>query len=163
VRARGKTESDAQENAQNAGFRCDLSQNVLYVPKSIIVPKGQKWRVYDIDLSIDVPVGKYIVFKEGINKHITAADFNKRLNNSNRIFSNPGAVYKMTEDGLVCITCADYGAGKMDLDDDVENFDIEGPIELEIIKSDQTSIDLHGAKEAELEYIQDGEQSRGVF
>jgi phage shock protein PspC (stress-responsive transcriptional regulator) len=145
VHARGRTTREANESAEAAGFRCDLVGNVLFVPKASVVPKGQKLRTFDFNLDIKVPVGKYIVLREGIHEKVERAEMNEARNNRNRFYKNPNEVFKMTEDGLVCITCAGYGKGKYSSDDDYSSFSIEGPFEVDFTKDDEDfELDMNG-------------------
>jgi phage shock protein C len=158
VYSRGRTIKEANENAASVGYRCDLEQNILHVPKAVIIPKGQKVRSFHFNLDIDVPVGKYIVLADGINENVNSSEYDRGRNNRNYFDRNPNQVYKMTTDGLVCVSCADYGSGKYESDDDFSVFQIEGPLEVEFTQDDDFVLDMYGAKESEISYKKSGDQ-----
>ncbi len=162
VYARGSTTREADEFAQNVGFKCDVENNNLYVPKTIIIPKGQKLRTYNINVDIKVPVGKYVMLGESIHKHVTDAYFDHARNNRNRFHKRPNQVFLMTKSGLVCVSCEDYGKGRFESDEEYQEFYIEGPLEVEFTEDDDFSIDFHGANEKDLVFSATDESIRLV-
>jgi phage shock protein PspC (stress-responsive transcriptional regulator) len=159
VHARGRSAREANESAEAAGFRCDLVGNVLYVPKASIVPKGQKLRTFDFNLNIKVPVGKFIVMREGIHANVERADMNEAKNNRNRFYKNPNKVFQMTSDGLVCITCDGYGKGKFSSDEEYRSFSIEGPFDVDFTQDgNDFELDMNGANDKDINFTYEGDK-----
>jgi phage shock protein PspC (stress-responsive transcriptional regulator) len=162
VFGRGASTREADENASKVGFKVDLEGNTLFVPKTVIIPKGDKLRTYDFNLNINVPVGKYIVMREGIHANVQDADFDEVHNNRNRFYKEPNQVFLMTKEGLVCVSCASYGSSKFESDEDYSRFTIEGNIDVELIEGDEFMLDLQGFTGKSLVFTQTDDQFRLV-
>ncbi|MEZ4966681.1 MAG: PspC domain-containing protein [Saprospiraceae bacterium] len=133
IRARGSTTSDAIRNAESTEFPVSMQGNVLKVPSSLGILKGQKWRGQHVRINIEVPVGKSIVFDEKIYRYAGAemdvyADDNDRQYISRR----PEKVFRMTGRGLICAECPRFGDRDYRGDEYYEHFILEGNIEAEI-------------------------------
>jgi phage shock protein PspC (stress-responsive transcriptional regulator) len=157
IRARGASSREAVENAEDIDFPTGLSGNTLRVPTSFGIPQGKKWRGQYIRLNIDVPVGKSIVFDDKIYRH-AAADMDEYSddNDRNYISRSPEQVFRMTNGGLVCTSCPQFGdRDYKSRDEYYEHFILEGDFETEIRKADEFRIRIEGPTDA-IEKIRTG-------
>jgi hypothetical protein len=157
IRARGASSREAVENAEDIDFPAVLSGNTLRVPTTFGIPQGKKWRGQHIRLNIDVPVGKSIVFDDKIYRH-AAADMDEYSddNDRNYISRSPEQVFRMTNGGLVCTSCPQFGdRDYKSRDEYYEHFILEGDFETEIRKADEFRIRIEGPTDA-IEKIRTG-------
>lgn len=145
ITARGKTYSQAQENAGQIEFTITQEGNILRVPTHYGIPAGQKWKGQHIQLTLSVPEGKYIVFGETINNRVHDTEYAD--NDANYyVFDYPNRVFRMTEKGLVCADCPAFGDRDYRGDGrDYEDFILEGDLTAEINKADRFSIRIEGS------------------
>ena len=68
IKSQGSNNLAAQENAARIEFTPRLSGDILQVPLSYRVPKGEKWRGQHVRINIEVPSGKSIRFDENIHR-----------------------------------------------------------------------------------------------
>ncbi len=128
--ARGHSEAAAREHA--AGFTLDatLSGNTLTLPGSLPLTKGG-WRAQRAEVQLRVPVGKYVVFEKGLHRRVKA-------NYADAIHSvrdNPGGVFQMTINGLVCTYCS---TSNIDTEPNgpVDYFILKGTLDVDITHDD---------------------------
>ena len=161
IRAQGSSSMDAQENARRIQYSVSTSGNALRVPTSYSLPKGNKWRVQRIRLNIEVPVGKSIVFDDKIY-NFSAAEMDEYSddNDDNYISHEPGRVYRMTSDGLVCTNCPQFGDRDYRSDRSYEKFIFEGNIQAEIRQGDDFRVEIDGsdADKDKVQKIQSGDK-----
>jgi len=70
IRAHGPTNSNAVENAGQTAYSVTTSNNVLQVPTTYSIQKGNKWRAQEVRVMLGIPVGKYVVFGKKINDYV---------------------------------------------------------------------------------------------
>lgn len=149
ITARGTSRSEALSNAEQTDFAISGSGNVLRVPTSYSIARGQKWRGQHIRLNIDLPVGKYIVFDDKIYRR-AAADMDEYAdgNDRNYISRSPDRVFRMTGKGLLCTSCPQFGDREYRSDEYYENFIFEGDFEIEMSRANDFSISIEGPADA---------------
>jgi phage shock protein PspC (stress-responsive transcriptional regulator) len=100
--ARGRDANQAKQRANAISFHPEIVNNELILPYEIIIPKGEKWRVQDVDVILKIPVGKSVTFAEDTQYRVQRAF---KANDDVMIWYNPGHVWTMTDEGLICPTC----------------------------------------------------------
>lgn len=156
VRARGSSGSDAAENAASAEFETKLSGNTLTIPTLYTIPKGKKWRVQEIKITIGVPVGKYVTFGKGVNYRVQDVDY-ADPEGDYYIGDYPNKVFRMTQDGLACADCPAFGDKEYRDGRFYENFILEGKMNVEIRHADAFKMRVEGPADA-LEKIRTGDK-----
>jgi len=151
ITARGGTPEEALSNAGDLVFEPELKGDALYIPNFYTLPKGKKFRVQDLVVTLLVPPGKYIALEEDVNVHAWDVEY-ADPNSDYRIGNYPGMPFRMTKDGLVCTDCphlgdADYRGGEA-----YDAFVVEGKIQVEIRKADRFSVRKEGP-ESELQKV----------
>ena len=149
IRARGRTSGDAAENAEKTEFPVTLSGNKLIVPTSFGIMRGQKWRGQHIRLFIDLPVGKSIVFDNKIYSY-AGADLDEYADDNDRqyISRRPDKVFRMTNRGLICSECPQFGDQGYNSDEYYEHFILEGKFDTEIRKGNDFKLTIEGPSDA---------------
>ena len=149
VRARGRTSDEAADNAEKTEFPVTLSGNKLIVPTSFGIMQGQKWRGQHIRLFIDLPVGKSIIFDNKIYKY-AAADLDDYADDNDRqyISRRPEKVFRMTNRGLICSECPQFGDEGYNGDEYYEHFILEGKFDTEIRKGNDFKLTIEGPNDA---------------
>lgn len=107
--ARGESEKQATENAQQIQFNYELSGNVLTVDRGVVLDAAVPFKFQQVFAKLKVPVGTIIIVDKSIMKMINAhyeEDFDM------------GETLKMTSKGLKCLDC-------FDTDDEDEDVNIE--------------------------------------
>ncbi|MEZ4943152.1 MAG: DUF2807 domain-containing protein [Saprospiraceae bacterium] len=158
IRARGTTNADAVSNAANTIFDVKFDGNTLRVPTGYGIPSGNKWRVQEVRLTINVPEGKYIVFDDVINRRVWDIDY-ADSDREYSVYNNPGKAFQMTDRGLVCADCPQFGDRNYRSRRYYERFFLEGNFETEIIEGDDFSIEFDGPQSERdaLEIIRSGD------
>lgn len=156
IRAFGRDNTEAVENAGKVEFPILVENNFLRVPTEYALPKGAKWRAQNIMVTLHIPIGKYVIFGETINNRVHDTDYADRDGNY-YIFDNPGRVYQMTEQGLVCIDCPTFGQKGYRGGRSYENFILEGNFNTEIRHGDDFFFTIEGDKK-DVEVIRGGDQ-----
>jgi phage shock protein C len=161
ITARGATNIEASENAARTNFNVTVDGSTLHVPNGYSIPKGQKWRVQQVKINLEVPNGKCVVFDENIYERAAAdvelyADDNDR----NYISRRPGKIFCMTEDGLLCADCPKFGDKAFKSERDFENFILEGNFTAEIRKSEESgfSYKIEGAGADAVKVVKTGDR-----
>ena len=155
VTARGSNSRDAMENAQQVMFKPVLVGNVLKIPNYISIPNGKKFRAQRMNLVILVPPGKFIVFGEEINNHTWNSEYAR--GEDYRISNYPNKPFRMTNDGLVCADCPNFGSSDYQDYSNYDNFILEGPFETEIRKGDRFKMNISDPSDA-LDIIRAGDK-----
>ena len=145
IRARGATGGEAEENAAKTDFDVTFDGKILRVPHGYEIKEGNKWRVQEVKITISVPEGKSVVFGEGINNRVRDVDYAESDNDYN-IYDYPDRVFRMTNRGLVCSDCPQFGDRRYRSGRYYEKFMLEGNFDTEIIKDDDFSIEFEGSQ-----------------
>lgn len=146
ISARGRSNTEALENAGKTEFNLVRDGNTLRIPTSYAIPRGEKWKGQRIRLTLYVPVGKYVVFGETINRHVHDTDYADEDANT-YVFEYPNRVFRMTEKGLECADCPVFGDRDYRGNDrNYENFILEGDFVTEINKGDEFSLRIEGSQ-----------------
>ncbi len=157
IRAHGSTNTQAMQNAAQTDFNISAGNHALLVPTTYSLLKGNKWRNQEIRINFSVPVGKYVVFGPKINEYVHGRVDYANSDDHNYINEYPDQVFRMTQDGLVCAGCPQFGDRDYREDHDYENFILEGNFDTEIRKGDNFKIRIDGPADA-IRKIRSGEQ-----
>jgi phage shock protein PspC (stress-responsive transcriptional regulator) len=145
ITARGSSREQAVEYASQISYGITTDGNRLRVPTGYSIPKGQRWRVQQVKITIGVPEGKFITFDDKIY-HYAAADMSEYSEDTdgNYISKSPGKMFRMTADGLVCSDCAQFGDREYRSDEHYEDFILEGEFKTEIREGKKFKITVEG-------------------
>jgi len=159
VSARGSTNMEARDFALRTSFPMVLEGDSLYIPQAFDLKKGQAWRNQKVFIMIEMPVGKSITFDQYIYDN-AAADYSEYAeNNDERYISrNPGKLFTMTADGLVCADCPNWGDKDYSHQQDYEDFIIHGNVDAEIRKGDRFSFEVAPDYKNDVEIIRTGDR-----
>jgi len=158
ITARGSSREQAVEYASQISYGITTDGNRLRVPTGYSIPKGQRWRVQQVKITIGVPEGKFITFDDQIYSH-AAADMSEYSDDAdgNYISRRPGKMFRMTADGLVCSDCPQFGDREYKSKQNYENFILEGDFKTEIRQGDDFKINIEGPAGA-IQTIRTGEK-----
>lgn len=141
----GNTHSEAQENANSIELEHTLTGNRLIIPEVYKLNEGKKWRGQHAKLKIKVPIGKFISLDRTATNHLVYDETRYSDRSEEKRFSrNPDRVFKMTANGLECLACPKFGDANYDIDENYENFVIEGNMKVEIKKADRFRVQYIG-------------------
>jgi phage shock protein PspC (stress-responsive transcriptional regulator) len=144
VRSRGSSILNAEENASMVDFAPTMQGNTLKVPLGLVISKGKKWRAQEVKLEINVPVGKYVIFGDGIFEFARSNEYGDE-GDGPYIREYPNRLFVMTTKGLVCVDCPKLGESGYHGNTDFENFIIEGNLDAEIRESDDFKFKIEGS------------------
>ncbi|MEO6039505.1 MAG: DUF2807 domain-containing protein [Saprospiraceae bacterium] len=148
IRAHGPTNSNAVESAGETEYSITTSGNTLQVPTSYSILRGHKWRAQEVRVVLSIPVGKYVVFGKKINDYVHGRVDYANPDDNNYIYDYPDQVFRMTQDGLVCAGCPQFGDRDYREDRNYEKFILEGDFETEIRKGDNFKMRIEGSADA---------------
>lgn len=157
VTARGNSSTNASENASQIQYDLQASGNRLLVPTVLSLQSGAKWHAQRVRVNIAVPEGKYIVFDENIyaNSAAEMEDYSSR-NHRFYISRKPERVFKMTSEGLLCVSCEQNT--EMSEEDNYEKFILEGDFKTEIRKGDAFKLRIEGTEKGNIQIVRTGEK-----
>ncbi|MBK7939649.1 MAG: DUF2807 domain-containing protein [Lewinellaceae bacterium] len=149
IRARGTSINDAVANAAKTEFPVTVSGNALQIPTSFGIQRGQKWRGQHVRLNIDIPVGKSVIFDNKIYRY-AGADLNDYAEDNDRqyISNRPEKVFRMTNRGLICSECPQFGDNDYQGNEYYEHFILEGKIDAEIRQGNDFKLKIEGPADA---------------
>ncbi len=152
ITARGSSTANAMENASKTEFNPVRDGNVLRVPTAYGIPSGQKWKAQNIKLTIYVPEGKYITFGETINHRVHDTDY---ADDDSEYYVNdyPNQMFRMTDRGLKCADCPEFGDRDYRGGRSFDKFILEGDFTAQINKGDDFVFRIEGAP-ADRELVQ---------
>jgi hypothetical protein len=91
--AKGKSTSDANDRAKRTIYHIENKNNALIFDPFFQLPEKELWRVQQVNIILEVPVGTYVKIDE---------DMDRVIDKDNEIgYDLPGKTWKMTESGLV--------------------------------------------------------------
>lgn len=94
--ARGATNRDARENAQNIEFNWNLIDSVLYIDPLFYLKDKEKWTFPELDVVLYLPEGRKICIDRNLEQTISYA----RTVGNISYYEIPGKCWIMTERGL---------------------------------------------------------------
>jgi phage shock protein PspC (stress-responsive transcriptional regulator) len=146
--ARGQDNERARNLSQSIQYEVQIENNTLTIPPELIVPNGQKWRGQQVDVTLRIPTGKSVMIAESANRHIQTAP---KVDRDVMIWRNPNKTWTMTEEGLYCEACSGqpYDSDEMPRQfSDFNKINIQGPVEVNIERGNEYSIEIEGSSEA---------------
>ena len=101
--SRGRTSEDADYNLQKIVYNTSLVGNSVKLPRAYQIPKGNLWRFQQVSLTLYIPDGKYFTLDKQLqnvaNVSLEDGDINILPECNTNIHT-----WKMTKDGIVCVT-----------------------------------------------------------
>jgi len=95
---RGSNSVVANDYLDYMDSNISVEGNHIYIPQSYSISKGGKFRAQNLEVTINIPEGKHIVFDKNIRSyHLNRVDMAEGYK---RRFRNQNATWKMTKDGL---------------------------------------------------------------
>lgn len=95
-RSQGKTRRMAAENARTLVYNWELKDSILYLDQFFNLPKGEKWRLPEMLLTLKIPEGKVVHISDEMDEII----YDIRNTENVWDFDMTGKMWIMTEDGL---------------------------------------------------------------
>ncbi|MCB0585985.1 MAG: DUF2807 domain-containing protein [Phaeodactylibacter sp.] len=142
-KARGHSFNTAESLARAIHYEVGQEGSQLTLPSYFAIPKGEKWRAQEVKLHLKVPVGKSI-FIDG-----NVYDYVRRINKADdevHLYRNPDKVWTMTEEGLVCNSCAGNEEEGLSFED-FNRIRIEGGLKVNIERGDGYEVRLTGSSD----------------
>jgi phage shock protein PspC (stress-responsive transcriptional regulator) len=142
--ARGGSERQARENAQQIIFKHELVGNTLTLDKGVVLAANTPFKFQQVFAKLKVPVGTILIVDKAIMKMINThyeEDF------------DIGETFKMTSKGLKCLDCMDTQEEDTELDIDWDNEN--GDMNIRIGSDDR-------ATSSQTEIIKDGNNKMKV-
>ncbi|MCY7330606.1 MAG: DUF2807 domain-containing protein, partial [Saprospiraceae bacterium] len=148
IRAQGPTNSNAVENASQTEYSITSAGNTLQIPTSYSIRSGHKWRGQQVRIMLGIPVGKYVIFGDKINNYVHGRVDYADPEDDYYVHDYPNRMYRMTEQGLVCVGCPQFGDNDYHEDRNYEKFILEGNFETEIRQGDNFKLRIDGPANA---------------
>lgn len=141
--ARGKNLDEARSLAEKADYSIGNDQRqILILSPNFSIKKGEKWRVQKIEMVLRVPVGKFLILDEAVNRILHNADVD---DSGISPWNYPGNTWKMGEDGLICLECKEAGQDEESLSfKDFSRIKVDGDLKVVIEQGRDFSIRLLG-------------------
>ncbi|MBL7813988.1 MAG: PspC domain-containing protein [Saprospiraceae bacterium] len=99
----GGSSEEAQRLAKSISYDPSVSNNTLTLGEYFKIPNGTKWRDQDVDLILKVPDGKVIKYNRNATGMIRWVERDEDDDNDDNCFDSNVRVWKMTENGFVCL------------------------------------------------------------
>jgi phage shock protein PspC (stress-responsive transcriptional regulator) len=159
ITARGSSSQNAQQNAEGINYQVTLEGNKLLIPRHVVISPDNKFRGQNIDIKIQIPIGKYVVFGPQVSGHV---EYRGNHDDNNYYYRGieTNQVYQMTDEGLQCVGCPRFGDRGYRDDRHYEKFTLEGDFDTEIRRGDDFSIEIEGKEsdKALLKNIRTGDE-----
>jgi hypothetical protein len=106
----GSSASDAEKRAANLKHSIRSADHNLFIDHAIVISKKDRFRGQRVEIDIQIPVGKKVVFDEKLTKRLNNYEINRSKDNKgeyefdidHKLFDyEPGIIYIMTEKGLI--------------------------------------------------------------
>lgn len=143
-KARGKTRKAAADRAAMITYQEELNNESLFVNRFIEIAKPNKWRAQEVELTIEVPVGKTVFLDRSLRGVMYDIQNVTNTHDSHMM----DRYWTMTENGLECINCSDISNvhsssvrhGKDFEFDNFSELDISGIFEIDIRQDDEYKV-----------------------
>jgi hypothetical protein len=146
--ARSFNRNNAAKKSKTVNYEVSLSNSAISFPTHFEVVTQDKYRAQNVSVSLKIPEGKIIYFSEGME------DIIYDVKNITNTFDGDmiGHYWKMTSEGLACISCIDYNDSDSQGDNKRLNYDlsgynqiqIDGNLNVEIQQGDSYSFYIEG-------------------
>jgi hypothetical protein len=149
--SRGKTQEEARLLAERAVYHIgqEQGQTLVFSP-SFSIKKGGKWRNQQIELLLRVPAGKFLIMDKSITWILHDVEVDER---GVTPWSYPGNIWKMGEDGLICMNCKKEGQDEEKLSfKDFSRIKVDGDLKVVVEQGGEFDLRLLG-KEHYIEQV----------
>jgi len=155
-RSRGTTAKQASQLASQLSYQPVIVGNQLQLPGSFLIDKNNQWRNQHIELTLEVPEGKTIVYDRQVRNNIHHVNIDR---NQEYPLPSHKHYWKMEKTGLVC---HDYIKMNNQSEEfqytDFDEVHIEGLMKVTIERGDAYELKITGRKEytSKIEVSQSG-------
>ena len=149
-KARGIDEKDAEQGAKKFEYQPVFEGNKLIIPSDYFVPKGERFRVQEVKMTLYVPVGQKII----LDKRLRRLDFNVSRA-SGKVGDLFGEELVMRDGGLESKNSLKSDGtlinGKTQVLslDDFRTISVEGPLELNVQQGESFRVKVRGTQEGD--------------
>ncbi len=149
--SRGINSEDANAIAGAINYSAVINDNSISLPKIFTIGKETKWRAQTVVLTLSVPVGKTIRFENNADNMVRHIDFDRDMD---RPWLDSDQYWVMGSNGLINKDWAKKNNMSKEYDfSDFSKLQIEGKMEVEVVKGDDFKISITG-KESYLKQIE---------
>lgn len=144
-KARGVTRKQAKELANLIQYPISVSDNVISVPGLFQISKENQWRNQHVELRLEVPEGKTVIYDKGVRGKIHHVKIDRE-----REYPLPSHNYywKMEESGLVCHDFIKQNNKSEDLPyDNFSQLNIEGLMKVQVKRGKKYNLRITGRDE----------------
>lgn len=138
VKARGKTETMAMNNAKATIYEPTFDNNTLILDDHYILPKGTQFRDQLVDIIIQVPVGMTISLDNSEVSNTVKHYQNIENGHRKMIFLKNGN-WMMEDDGLICLDCDATPQGQS-IYEDFDHLELNGNLKVYINQADEFGV-----------------------
>ena len=96
---RGSNSVVSEDYLDHLNFDIKEDNGRIYIPHYYSIEKGGKFRAQNIEVTVNIPDGKHIVFGKGVRSSMVSS--RQMAEGYDRNFRSEDTVWKMTEDGIV--------------------------------------------------------------
>ena len=140
--SKGASSEEAANIAKSIQWNYTLKSNQLTLPNAFVIQNGQKYRDQGINVTLKVPVGKYVVFKEDMNGIVRNVFLNEEEESPD---DYEGNTWQMTANGLICPSFLKANKFEKILDfKDFKHLQLDGQLDVEIQRGDKFEIKAIG-------------------
>lgn len=93
----------ARTLAEDVVYHSEAEENYLTLPNHFYLPKGSKWRMQDLTVTLKIPEGKVVFLDQSLKEIIYDIDNTEDMWDMDML----GHYWKMEKEGLSCISCED--------------------------------------------------------
>ena len=146
--SRGRSMEESQQLGSSINYQYTVNGNRLTIPASFTIPKGTKWRGQQVNLTLRIPVGKWVKINSQHGDVYHTLRHVERDENYSFPYYGEDYIWQMGPDGMIA---PDFIREKQK-DYSFEGFSkirLEGPIKLNIRRGNLFTIKLENGKEYE--------------
>lgn len=148
--ARGSDAEDAMAGAKKFEYNTVLAGNTLRIPSNYFIPKGERFRVQEVEMTLYVPVGQRLMLDEKLRKldlHMSSV--------SGAYGDLFGEEVVMMDGGLkplstsLSVVTPKVGQAQVLSFDDFSKIDVEGPVALNVQQGKTFRVKIRGSEEGD--------------
>jgi phage shock protein PspC (stress-responsive transcriptional regulator) len=143
--SRGNSIEEGQRLAAGIDYQYRIEGNKVILPETFTVTKGTKWRAQKVNLTLKVPVGKWVKITEPVNRilHEVQTDENYKFP-----WWGSDYAWKMGPNGMTAPAYIEEQKKNYSFDN-FSKINLEGPVRLVIKQGDAYSVNLTSGKDYE--------------
>ena len=134
-KAQGVNSLQAVEHAKMVGYNVLVKDSVFTFDSNIFFKEGATFRAQELEMTLYIPYDYPFVMDEAMSRFITQYVDWRNVD---------GNTWKMTQRGLVCITCEEDNTANLNNNWSFDEIDVSGYVDVNITQSDNFSVELVG-------------------